>query len=305
MADGDAIWRDGYWDSADGLRLHYRDYPGDTRPGDTRPGDARPGDARKVPVLCIPGLTRNARDFQPIADRLAGNRRVIVAELRGRGGSARSPDFETYSARVYLHDIRALLTALDLPRVALFGTSLGGIIAMLLAGGGDPRLAGVLLNDIGPVVEEAGLERIRDYIGAPTGWASWAEAARAMAKTHGHAYPDYGPADWEAMARRLCREDGGAIVGDYDPAIAILVAMPTPRPAEPWTLIEGFRHMPGLLVHGALSDILSAETAAETMRRLPLMELATLPRVGHPPVLDEPEVTPAIDRLLARIDAAG
>lgn len=287
-ARGHGRFRDGHWKSADGLRLHYRDYHGDPQP---------------TPVLCIPGLTRNARDFDPVAERLAGARRVLVAELRGRGESDYAADPATYHAGVYLRDVQALLDDLGLPRVALFGTSLGGIVAMLLGAVGDRRLAGVLLNDIGPVIEEAGLERIRGYVGAPARWESWAAAAATIAATHARAYPDYTQADWDAMARRLCRERDGAIVGDYDPAIAMLVVRPAPPPPEPWVLIEGLREMPGLLVHGALSDILGAGTAAAMVARLPDMELVTLPRIGHAAVLDEPDVVPAIDRLLARIDA--
>ncbi|WP_174274426.1 alpha/beta fold hydrolase [Sphingomonas bacterium] len=289
MTGNEARWRDGYWTSADGLTLHYRDYP---------------GDPAATPVICIPGLTRNARDFAAVADRLAGGRRVIVVELRGRGMSDWSPDFATYHAAGYVGDVRALLAALDLPRFVIFGTSLGGIIAMVLGASGQSGLAGVLLNDIGPVIEEAGLERIRGYIG-PARWPSWEAAARAMAETHGHAFPDFEAADWRAMAERLAIEKDGAIVGDYDPAIAILVAMPTPAPAEPWRLIEGFEAMPTLLVHGALSDILSAGTAAAMARRLPRMETVTLPRVGHPPLLTEPGVEAAIDRLLAAVDSRG
>lgn len=282
-------WIDGYWATKDGLRLHYRDYP---------------GDAAATPVLCIPGLTRNARDFEAVAERLSPARRVIVAELRGRGLSDYSPNFEDYNARVYAEDIAALLGVLALPQVALFGTSLGGIVTMLLGFARDPRLAGVLLNDIGPVVIEEGLERIRSYVGAPQKWADWKQAARATERTHRHAYPTYTAADWERMARQLDREEAdGSIVPDYDPAIAILTAMPTPVPPEPWRFIEGFRDMPGLLIWGELSDILSEETARETVARLPEMKLAIVPDTGHPPTLDEPAAREAVDDLLKRIDA--
>ncbi len=282
-------WIDGYWQSDDGLRLHYRDYP---------------GDPSATPLLCIPGLTRNARDFEAVADRLAGARRVIVAELRGRGLSDISPNFEDYNAKVYAADIARLLDTLALARIALFGTSLGGIVAMLLGAAGESRLAGVLLNDIGPLVVEEGLERIRAYIGAPARWADWAEAARATERVHRQAYPTYTAAEWDRMARQLCRaEADGGIVPDYDPAIAILTALPTPVPHEPWRLIEGFRDMPGLLVWGELSDILSEAVARETVARLPEMKLAIIRDTGHPPTLDEPEAREAVDDLLKRIDA--
>jgi pimeloyl-ACP methyl ester carboxylesterase len=185
----------------------------------------------------------------------------------------------------------------------LFGTSLGGIVTMLFGVTGDPRLAGFLLNDIGPIVSEAGLERIRTYVGAATSWANWDEAAAAMAVVHSDAYPEYGAAEWARMARQLCREQDGAIVSDYDPAIATLTQQPTPKLAEPWGFFEALKGLPGLLVYGALSNILEAPVAAEMAQRLPDLELVTLPRVGHPPTLEEPAAVAGIDRLLARIDA--
>lgn len=281
---------DRIWTSGDGLSLHYRDYP---------------GEPARTPVLCIPGLTRNARDFADVAARLSPGRRVIAVDLRGRGDSQWSPDFETYNAGMYLDDVKRLLDALGLARVVIFGTSLGGIIAMLLGMTGDTRLAGVLLNDIGPVIDEAGLERIRGYVGRSAEWTSWDEAAAAIAKTHAHSFPDYAAADWLAMARRTCRERDGAIVLDYDPAIAILAAMPVDPPPEPWRFLDGFTDLPVLLVRGALSDILSEATATEMARLLPGLELATVPGIGHPPMLDEEPAPAAIDRLLAKADMIG
>ena len=283
-------YEDRQWQSADGLTLYYRDYPGS--------GEA-------TPLLCVPGLTRNARDFAALADRLSGSRRIIVAELRGRGLSDYAPDPMTYVPPVYAGDIIALLRQLDLGPVAWFGTSLGGIVAMLTGTFAPELIAGVLLNDIGPVIGPAGVARIASYAGKTSaGWPDWPAAADAQAATHAEAYPDYGPADWLEMAHRLCREKGDRIVTDYDPAIAIPFSLPPPDPApDPWPLLDAFVDKPALLIRGALSDILSAATAERMAERLPLMELLTLPRFGHAPTLDEPECAPAIDRLLARIDA--
>ncbi len=287
----DAAWRDGYWRSADGLTLHYRDYA---------------GDLGAIPVICIPGLTRNARDFAEVAERLAGKRRVIVAELRGRGLSEWSPDPDSYNPLTYAADVKLLLEALALPRFVIFGTSLGGIIAMLLGAGGLPGLAGVLLNDIGPVIEEEGLARIRTYVGAAKLWPDWETAAADMASTHAAAYPDFRPADWRAFAERVAKETEDGIILDYDPAIAVVAKQPSPPPLpDPWIFLEGFRSIPVVVVRGALSNILSAETAAEMARRLPQAELVTLPRIGHTPLLTEPAAEAAIDRLLAAVDKAG
>jgi pimeloyl-ACP methyl ester carboxylesterase len=285
-------YEDRTWLSADGLTLHYRDYPG---------GDAA------TPVLCIPGLTRNARDYATLAERLAGERRVIVVELRGRGLSDYAPDPLTYVPPVYAGDIIALLQQLNVGPVALIGTSLGGIIAMLLGAMNPALLAGVLLNDIGPVIDPEGLARIGSYVGKGDGWPSWQAAADAQAATHAEAFPDYGPADWLAMAHRVCRDDGGRIVTDYDPGIAAPFAAapgPAPDPApDPWLLLKGFEGKPALLVRGDLSDILSEATAVRMAETLPLVRRVTLPRMGHAPTLDEPECDPAIDDWLARIDA--
>ncbi|QJU60572.1 alpha/beta hydrolase [Sphingomonas sp. AP4-R1] len=283
-------FEDRTWLSPDGLALHYRDYP---------------GSAAATPVLCIPGLTRNARDFEGVAERLSGARRVIVVELRGRGQSHYAPDPMTYVPPVYVGDILALIQQAGLGPVALFGTSLGGIVAMLLSAMQPDALAGVLLNDVGPVIDPAGLARIAAYTGRDVGWPDWDTAAAAQAATHAHAFPDYGPAEWLAMAHRVARDRDGLIVTDYDPAIAVPFSAPPPDPApDPWPFLNGLVGKPALLVRGALSDILSAETAARMIDRLPQMELLTLPRIGHAPMLDEPECVAAIDRLLARIDAA-
>ena len=281
-------WVDRYWRSADGLTLHYRDYP---------------GDPAKLPVLCIPGVTRNARDFAAVAERLAGGRRVIVIELRGRGLSHYSGDPATYNAKVYLADVQALLDEAMLDRVIVFGTSLGGIVAMLMGCAAPDRMAGVLLNDIAPIVEERGMDLIRGYIGSDVRYASWEEAARATAATHAAAFPSYDAAEWDAFARRLCCQDAtGTIVPDYDLSIATLFARPTRAPADPWAVIKGLDSILGLLIHAELSDLLRREVAEEMVRRLPEMTLVTLAGVGHPPTLDEPAARNAVDALLKRID---
>ncbi len=185
-----ADWSDGYWLSSDGLRLHYRDYA---------------GDASRPPIICIPGLTRNARDFEEVAARLAGQWRLICVELRGRGESAHARDPMTYMPVTYLQDMEALVAELRLKRFILFGTSLGGLITMLMAANGRERLAGALLNDIGPVLEARGLDRIRSYVGRSQNWPTWLHAARAIAEVQGDRYPDWEIDDWLVYAKRLGR----------------------------------------------------------------------------------------------------
>ena len=205
-------WSDGYWWSNDGLRLHYRDYA---------------GDASRPPILCIPGLTRNARDFEGVAERLAGQWRVICVELRGRGDSAYAKDPMSYVPLTYLQDMEALIAELKLGRFVLFGTSLGGLITMLLAASGKERIAGALLNDIGPVMEKRGLEHIRSYVGRSQNWPTWLHAARAIAEAQGDRYPGWKIDQWLAYAKRLCKlTPSGRIVLDYDMRIAEPFKMP-------------------------------------------------------------------------------
>jgi pimeloyl-ACP methyl ester carboxylesterase len=285
-----ATWTDGYWWSNDGLRLHYRDYAG--------PAD-RPA------ILCLPGLTRNARDFADVADRLGGEWRLICVDLRGRGDSAFAKDPMSYSPLVYVQDVEALIEELALTRLIAFGTSLGGIITMLLAATGRVPLAGALINDIGPSIETAGLARIRGYVGRGGSWPTWLHAARALAETHRTAYPDYGIEEWLGMAKRLCRlTSAGRIVPDYDMRIADPLRVPGGEAGfDMWPTLAALHDVPTLLVRGGLSDLLSEATAQEMARRLPKLEQLTLPRIGHAPTLDEPECREAIDRLLARISA--
>jgi len=281
-------YEDGYWYSADGLRLHFRDYP---------------GDPNRAPVLCVPGLTRNARDFEGVAHRLAGKRRVIAVDLRGRGESDYALDPLTYVPPVYLQDLGALIAEHCVRPVVLFGTSLGGLLAMLLGLTMRQTLGGVLLNDVGPVLGAEGMARIRSYVGQDRRFADWDDAAQAIADNHVGAFPDYGKADWLVWAHRMCRERDGAIVFDYDMGIAEPFRLPQPEPAfDLWPAFETLHGLPSLLVRGENSDVLEAETASEMVRRLPMMELVTLPRIGHAPTLEEPEAAAAIDRLLDTVD---
>ncbi|KQX26084.1 MULTISPECIES: alpha/beta fold hydrolase [unclassified Sphingomonas] len=289
-----ASWEDGYWSSKDGLRLHYRDYP------------AAAGVSR-LPILCLPGLTRNARDFAAVADRLAGDRRIVAVELRGRGESERAKDPMSYVPATYLEDVSALIGEAGLDRFILFGTSLGGILSMLIVATMPGRVAGLLLNDIGPAIDPAGLVRIRGYVGRGGSYPTWLHAARSLADIHATAYPDYTLDDWLGMAKRLFRlTQAGRIVADYDSAIAEPFKVPGNESAgDLWPLVDALKPLPALLVRGGLSDILSAATADRMQAELPMLERIDLPRIGHAPTLFEPECEAAIDRLLARIDQAG
>ncbi len=281
---------DGFWWSPDGLRLHYRDYGG--------------GDDGRPPLLCLPGLTRNARDFEPLAARLAGEWRLICPDMRGRAESAYAKDPMTYVPLTYLQDISRLLADLAISRFVAVGTSLGGIITMLIAATHREWLAGAVLNDVGPMLEPAGMERIRAYVGVSQSHPTWVHAARALEEANGDVYPAYGLEEWLAMAKRLYRlSSGGRIVLDYDMRIADPIrAMGDEAGVDMWPVMASFRDVPTLLLRGERSDLLSAPTAARMIADMgATAELATVPGVGHAPLLDEPVASAAIDRLLARV----
>jgi pimeloyl-ACP methyl ester carboxylesterase len=285
-----ADWSDGYWQSSDALKLHYRDYA---------------GAASRPPIICIPGLTRNARDFEGVAARLAGDWRVICVDLRGRGESAYAKDSATYVPATYVADIRALIAELGLTRYVLFGTSLGGLVTMLLAATGKEGIAGALLNDIGPEMELSGLEHIRSYVGRSQNWPTWLHAARFLAEAQGDRYPAWKIDDWLVYAKRLCKLTAqGRIVFDYDMRIAEPFKLPAPDNAfDLWPIFRALDGIPSLIVHGGISDLLSAGTVARMTEALPAMAKVDVPNVGHAPTLDEPEAQTAIDALLKRVAA--
>ena len=247
-----------YWSSPDGLKLHARDYPCVVGPGD----QVRP------PILCLPGLTRNARDYDALAARLAGQWRVIAINLRGRGGSEAAKDPKTYVPATYVADVQALLADQGIERFIAIGTSLGGIVTMLLAAEGA-AIAAALINDIGPDIEAAGLARIRGYVGKASSFPTWMHAARAVAEGNADIYPDWRIADWLAMAKRLYRlTSAGRIVLDYDLKIAEPLRTPgTETGPDMWAALAALRDVPTLVVRGARSDLLSAAHRRADARR--------------------------------------
>lgn len=283
-----AEYEDRFWKSEDGLRLHFRDYP---------------GPAERPPVLCLPGLTRNAREFDQLAPRLAGRWRVLCADLRGRGDSDYAPDPQSYTVATYLNDLQALLRQEGIGRFVAIGTSLGGLLTMLLALGGRERIAGAVVNDIGPEVDPRGIERLRSYVGQGRSFETWMHAARALQEVHGEIYPDFGISDWLTMAKRgMTLGSNGRIVFDYDMKIAELFN--TDRngsSADLWPAWEALGGRPLLLLRGATSDILAEETAENMVMIVPEAELVTIDRVGHAPTLDEDESVAAIERLLQKV----
>lgn len=279
-----------HWRSADGLTLHYRDYP---------------GGAGRVPVICLHGLTRNARDFASLAPHLAARgRRVIVPEMRGRGRSGYAPDPESYGVPTYVADLEALLAQEAIDRFAAIGTSMGGLMILAMASLAPERIAGVVLNDIGPVVERAGLEKIRSYVGQGGSFPTWVHAARALAEVHGDTYPGHRLEDWLALAKRtMTLVSNGRIAFDYDMKIAepILADDGSAPVPDLWPMLRALAGKPAVLVRGELSTILSPQTFARMAATLPGAQAVSVPAVGHAPTLDEPPVRAAIDAMLAEV----
>ena len=276
-----AEFEDGYWASADELRLHYRNYT---------------GPASRAPLVCMPGLTRNARDFEPVANLLNGKRRMLAIDFRGRGESAHAKDPMTYMPITYAQDMDLLLRELNLKKFVLFGTSLGGIVSMLLAPQWKDRLAGVILNDVGPELGKAGAERIRAYVGQGRSFETWMHAARAMAEAQGDVYPGYGLEEWLRFAKRTCKlASSGRIVFDYDMKISEPFKLPGGEAGvDLWPLYDLLLDVPMLILRGEKSDILEKATAAKMVKKAKQAQLVTIKGIGHAPSLDEPDAQLAI-----------
>lgn len=281
---------DGYFRNRDGLMLHYRDSPG---------SDAVP------PLLCLPGLTRNTRDFDDLGARYAPRFRVLALDFRGRALSDPDPDPRRYHPLTYVNDVIELLDFLAVDRAIFVGTSLGGIVTMIIAGVAPQRIAAAVLNDIGPDIDPTGLARIRGYVGKELHFASWAEAAERIAANNGGLPTYYGDEDWLRLAHRTCRDDAGSIRFDYDIAIAapFTASGPTP-PVDMWPLYRALvAAAPVLIVRGERSDLLSAPALTAMVAAGDTVSGVTVAGAGHAPDLGEPEALAALDDFLGCSDA--
>jgi len=280
-------YTDGYYSVPDGLRLHYRDYP---------------GDAAKPPLLCLPGLTRNARDFAELAERISPRFRVLALEFRGRAGSDYDPVPTRYNPLTYAGDVIQMLDQLMIPQAIFVGTSLGGLLTMTVAALAPERIAATILNDVGPELSDAGLDRIKSYVGKGARFASWDAAAEAIAANQGQAFENYTHDDWVRMAKRNCREDNGEICFDYDMAIALPFTTTGAQPTiNMWPLFQALAGKPLLVIRGGKSDLLSAEAFDKMKAAAPTASFAVVPGVGHAPELNEPEAVAAIDAFLTKV----
>jgi pimeloyl-ACP methyl ester carboxylesterase len=275
-----------YWTSLDGLRLYTRVYESEA--------------AGAATVLCLHGLTRNSRDFEDLAPHLQHRHRVIVPDLRGRGQSARDTNPQNYQPAIYVQDIIALIDAVGAPQVTVIGTSLGGLLAMMLGVGYRTRIAGIVLNDIGPEADPVGIERIKGYAGRLPPPKDWSDAIAQTRTMFGDAWPNLGEQRWSTIVRRGFREDAmGAIRVDADPMIGEMLRASPAATANLWPFWNMLRGMPMLAIRGERSDILSAATFARMKAENPDLSQLEVAQRGHVPLLDEPECIAAIDTFLA------
>lgn len=274
------------YESEDGLTLFYRDF-----------GAGQPG----TPVICLPGLTRNSRDFEDFALRLEGRRRVLTPDLRGRGFSDYDPNWQNYNPLTYVNDTWRLLDTLGIDRVIVMGTSLGGLCAMAMSMLDNSRIAGVIMNDVGPEIAEAGLRRVQEYTGRLPPVGSWDEAVEQTKEIYGAWLPGLPEAMWLKMARRAYREHDGVPRLDFDPNIGRAVREVGPQKGDPWQLFASLKDTPVTLLWGVDSDILTRDIWERMLEVKPDLDVVPVANRGHVPLLDEPECIAAIDAMLEAV----
>jgi pimeloyl-ACP methyl ester carboxylesterase len=281
-----------HFQTDDGLGLFARDYS--------------PSLSALTPLLCLPGLTRNSKDFETITPWLAQTRRIIAPDFRGRGLSQYASDPAFYRPDIELLDIIGLLNLLKIERVAIIGTSRGGIVGMLMAAFFPDRLAGLFLNDVGPELDSAGLLRIRSYLGVQSEFASWEMAIEDL-KSNNSGFESLTADEWQAFARHVFKPENGLPRIDYDPAL--LHTFPSVeditagRVANLWEIFGKIGDLPVSVVRGEHSDLLSAATVAAMKKQNAGLDVTTVPKRGHAPFLDEAPAKDAAARWLSRVDA--
>jgi pimeloyl-ACP methyl ester carboxylesterase len=279
----------------DGLRLHVRAY-----------GAA----SARLPILCLPGLTRTEADFETLAIRFASDagrpRRVYALDYRGRGRSEHDPDWQNYDPRVELADVMAVTTALGLARAIFVGTSRGGILTMLLASVQPTLIAGAVLNDIGPVIEMKGLLRIKGYVGKTPRPRSYAGGVKVLRRLFGAQFPKLTDEQWLAWAKRSWEQREKALIARYDVKLGnTLKSVTSDTPPPPlWQPFDALSQVPVMVIRGLLSDLLSAETVEAMRTRRADLEVVEVPDQGHAPLLDDEPTLLGIEQFVRRCDEA-
>ena len=290
----DQGFSDFFYTAPDGLRLHARVY-----------GEANSG---HWPVVCLPGLTRNARDFHELALHLSRQeknpRKVIAFDYRGRGQSAYDPDVGHYNVGVEAGDILAGLAGLGIEQAAFIGTSRGGLIIHVLGAMRPAVLKAIVLNDIGPVIEVEGLAHISSYLERTPKPKTSAAAIDAQRRAHGDDFAALTEADWERMVSAIYRETEAGLVPDFDPNLVDTLAgldFTKPLP-DLWPQFEALAAVPLLAIRGGNSKLLSAATLEEMRKRHPGMEAITVDGQGHAPFLETGGLPDAIAAFLDRAE---
>lgn len=284
--------------SQDGLSLYYRNYG-----------------SGKDTVICLPGLTRNSKDFHEIACHLAftGHTpayRVICPDLRGRGQSARDPEWKNYVPGTYVRDTWELVDQLGIERFIIIGTSLGGLMAMIMASQQPQRVRAVVLNDIGPEVDPAGYARVLAAAGKRVEVKTWQQAAQQCKESKTPMLPGMPAEFWEKYARKTYREGAdGTPEFDMDQNVYRVFHEVKPKrvagsPVDPWEAFKAVS-MPCLVLRGELSDFLSEEIVGRMTAVKPDLKHVLIPGRGHAPLLDEPQSVSAIDTFLGQLPRAG
>lgn len=289
------LWRDLYYASFDDLRLHVRLYPAP--------------ELKARPVICLPGLTRNGRDFHYLASYLSHHpqrpRSVYCVDYRGRGSSQYDRHWRNYTPFIELIDTLDFMTLQDLHEATIIGTSRGGLIAMMMAAVRPTAMGVVVLNDIGPVIETTGLARIMGYVGRTRVPRSWEDAAHLLREMNERAFPAIESWQWEEIARAVFNEGrNGKPAQGYDRKLARAFGAIDLGRKQPdlWPQFIALGQFPALVIRGANSDLLSAETVETMVERHPNLRTLTVPGQGHAPVLNEPETVEVIGSFLAAND---
>jgi pimeloyl-ACP methyl ester carboxylesterase len=255
------------------------------------------GEADPPVVLCVHGLTRNGRDFDALAARLAARYRVICPDMAGRGRSDRLANSALYAIPQYLADCVTLIARLDVERLAWVGTSMGGLIGMSLASLSANPIAALVLNDVGPVLSAEGLSRIGDYVGKAPSFDSY-EACVAYTRTIAAGFGPHDDSGWDLLARHYWVRDGSRWRVHYDPRIAEPFATAgAAGPMNLWPLFDAIQ-CPTLVMRGERSDLLDPATARAMTGRGPRARLLEFEGVGHAPsLIPEPQIA-AVEHFL-------
>ena len=298
-AEGRAkAWRDIYFTNRDGLRLYARHYPALSAAG-------------RRPALCLPGLTRNSRDFHDLALALSavgpGSRDVYCVDYRGRGRSDHDKDWRNYSPYIEMLDVLDFMAREELSGVAMIGTSRGGIITMVMGAFRPTAIGAVVLNDIGPVLEKEGLVRIMGYVGRQPVPDTWEAAATAVRRSSEQHFPDLPDELWLEVAHQLFNDSNGRPSRGYDYALGRVFTLSDLKTGLPalWPQFLSLGRVPMLAIRGGNSDLLSQKTLEEMTARHPRMRTLTVPGQGHAPLLKDFETNSAIAAFLAEQDRRG